>query len=389
MIKQSVPIRQTIRAHRFVLIDGHAILHRAFHAFPQTLTTRKGELVNAVYGFTRMLFAVIEDLQPEYLAVAFDLPKPTFRHKEFLGYQAQRPRTDEALSGQIERVWEVVRALKLPIYTAEGFEADDVIGSLAAQATGRSKIKDPTKEAGSQKSKTKIKNPKIDEIVIVTGDRDIMQLVDDRVKVYAPQKGFSQAKLFGPKEVEEHLGVAPEKIVDYKALVGDPSDNYPGVTGVGPKTAVKLLGEYGNLAGVYEAIGVELSRKGDKEKQRGQERQKEKNHGGYRSPVIKRKSGIKKSSSESTEINERTRDKLVAGRESALLSQKLARIVDNAPVKLDLKKCRLRDYDSEAVRELFEELEFKSLLKRLPGSETESGKREEGKKKAGEQMKLL
>jgi DNA polymerase-1 len=326
--------------NRLVLIDGHAILHRAFHAFPPTLTTRKGELVNAVYGFTRMLLSVIGDLQPECIAVAFDLPKPTFRHKEYLGYQSQRPKMDEELAGQIERVRQVVEAMGIPSFTAEGFEADDVMATLAKQAIKDPKIRRSEDPKGRKKEK---KNIEIDEVVIVTGDRDIMQLVTDRVKVYAPQRSFTEAKLYGPEEVKDYLGVKPKEIVDYKALVGDPSDNYPGVAGVGPKTAVGLLTRYGTLEGIYAHLNkIE---------------------------------------------NEMLRVKLRSGKESALLSQKLARIVTTAPVKLDLKKCLVKDYDPAAVREVFEELEFKSLIGKLPGVEHRAKGEEE--KEEGEQMRLL
>lgn len=305
------------QAHRqrLVLIDGHAILHRAYHAFPTTLRTRKGELVNAVYGFTRMILKVIEDLAPEYIAVAFDLPEPTFRHKEFIGYQVQRPAMDEELKTQIERVKEVVCALSIPIFAIPGYEADDVIGSLSKQAVKRD-----------------IKT------VIVTGDKDFMQLVNKKTKVYSPVRGFTEAKLFGEKEVEELLGVKPSQIIDYKALVGDSSDNYPGVTGIGPKTAVQLLGRFGNFKRIYKEI--------------------------------------KKIE------NKKLREKLTFGKESAELSKKLATIVTNAPVKLNLKACRVKDYGRQKAIGLFEELEFRSLINKLPGVETEE-KREE------QQMKLL
>lgn len=293
--------KKSQKKKRLVLVDGHAILHRAYHAFPKTLKTRRGELVNAVYGFTRMLLKVIEDLKPTHIAVAFDLPIPTFRHQEFIGYQAQRPKMDSELGEQIERVFQVVRALNIPVFTAKGFEADDVIGTLTNQSSRRGI-----------------------EAVIVTGDKDIMQLVKKRVRVYSPVKGFSQAKLFGPKGVEELLGIKPEQIVDYKALVGDTSDNYPGVPGIGPKTAVDLLSRYKTLKQIYQNLGKIR-------------------------PVVAKK--------------------LEEGRDFAELSKKLAQIVDNAPVKLDLKACQVHNYDQEAAAKLFEELEFRSLVGRLPGAE--------------------
>lgn len=315
-------LRQAQDKKRLVLIDGHAILHRAYHAFPKTLTTRNGEIVNAVYGFSRILFSVLKDLHPEYAVVTFDLPVPTFRHKEYVGYQIQRPAMDTELRDQIKRVKEVVQALSIPIFVAEGYEADDVIGTLAKQAA----------EKGI-------------ETIIVTGDKDIMQLVDKQTKVYAPVRGLAEGKLFGPKEVEELLGIKPKQVVDYKALVGDPSDNYPGVPGIGPKTAVKLLKEYGNLNTLYRNFN---------------------------------------------KLPKLVAQKLVVGKESAELSKKLATIVTGAPVKLDLKACRVSDYDQKEVRRLFEKLEFRSLIDKLPGMASEKkGLPAQTGKKENEQMKLV
>jgi len=303
---------------RLVLIDGHAILHRAYHAFPKNLTTRKGERINAVYGFTRMLLGVIDDLKADYIAVAFDLPKPTFRHKEFIGYQAKRPQMDAELKDQIERVHQVVRILNMPIFEKAGFEADDVIGTLAKQA-----------------SKKNIAT------IIVTGDRDMMQLVDKKVKVYAPIRGFSGAELFDQKKVQYLLGVWPKQIVDYKALMGDASDNYPGVPGIGPKTAVQLLERYQNLDAIYSHIG---------------------------------------------KIKPTVAKKLTQGVEGAILSKKLAKIVTDAPVKLNLRACRVHDYSHEKAVELFKELEFRSLIKKLPGVDQ---KQEAIKREKDKQMELL
>jgi len=302
---------------RLVLIDGHAILHRAYHAFPLTLKTRKGELVNAVYGFSRMLLTVLEDLKPRYLAVAFDLPQPTFRHQEYVGYQIQRPEMDKELFGQIERVYQIVQVLNIPIFTSVGFEADDVIGTLARQA--------------AQKKL---------EVMIVTGDRDIMQLVNKKVKVYSPRKGFAEPEIFDEKKVKEFLGVTPPQIIDYKALIGDVSDNYPGVSGIGPKTAVELLNKYGNLQKIYQ--------------------------------------NLKK-------IKPQITEKLKQGKESALLSQKLATIITKIPLKLNLKACLVHDYDQPKAVKLFEELQFKSLVNKLPGME----KIKEEKKEEKQQMSLL
>jgi len=304
---------------RLVLIDGHAILHRAYYAFPATLRTRHGEVVNAVYGFTRMLLTVLKDLHPEYVAVTFDLPQPTFRHKEFIGYQAQRPKMETELKDQIERVFEVVKTLNIPMFMMAGYEADDLIGTLATQA-----------------SQKRI------ETVIVTGDKDLLQLVKPRIKIYAPQKGFSEPILFDQKKVKERLGIKPEQVIDYKALVGDTSDNYPGVPGVGPKTALELLNQYQNLKTIYKKV---------------------------------------------RKIRPRTAKLLVEGAESAALSQKLATIVTKVPIELNLKACQLHDYDQEKTIRLFLELGFRSLIKKLPGVKTETEKKK--KKENHQQMELL
>lgn len=303
---------------RLVLIDGHAILHRAYYAFPATLRTRHGEIVNAVYGFTRMLLSVLKDLHPEYVAIAFDLPKPTFRHKEFIGYQAQRPKMEAELKNQLERVFQVVGALNIPMFAVEGYEADDVIGTLANQA-----------------AKKKV------EAMIVTGDKDLLQLVRPRIRLYAPKKGFSEPIVFNQKKVKEVMGIAPRQIVDYKGLVGDSSDNYPGVHGIGPKTALRLLTKYKDLDTIYSNIG---------------------------------------------KIEPKIAKKLAEGAESAALSKKLAQIVTDIPIKLNLKACRLHDYDQEEAIKLFQELGFKSLVNKLPGVETEKKKKTKDKDK---QMELL
>jgi len=330
---------------RLVLIDGHALLHRAYHAFPLTLKTRRGELVNAVYGFTRMLLTVLENLKPQFLAVAFDLPQPTFRHHEYIGYQVQRPEMDRELKSQIERVYQIVRALNIPIFTAPGFEADDVIGTLARQAVKSQKTRNTRKTRKSENQKIRssdqddllkhrLSESFIDgfgdiEVIIMTGDKDMMQLVNTQVKVYMPRRGFSEPELFDQQKVKDFLGVTPEQVVDYKALIGDASDNYPGVSGIGPKTAVELLNKYGSLDKIYQ--------------------------------------NLKK-------IKPLLGEKLKEGKENALLSKKLATIVTNVPLKLDLKACRVHDYDRQKAVKLFEELEFKSLIDKLPGREKEKEK---------------
>ena len=258
--------------NKLVLIDGNAILHRAYHAMPP-LTTKKGEPIGAVHGFVSMLLRIIQDLKPTHLVVAFDRKEPTFRHKEYEPYQAHRPEMDKDLTPQFDKAKDVIKAFGIPIYDKAGFEADDVIGTLAKQA-----------------------EKKLEEIVIVTGDKDILQLVSDKTKVYLPIRGLSEAKLMGEEEVVEKIGVKPSQIDDYKALVGDPSDNYPGVPGIGPKTATKLLSEYETVKDVY------------------------KNLKNIPAPIAK---------------------KLEEGEESAKVCQRLAEIVINVPVKLNLTRATL------------------------------------------------
>ncbi len=278
---------------KLILIDGNAILHRAFHALPP-LTTRRGEPINAVYGLISMLLRVIQDLKPTHIAVAFDEKEPTFRHKEFAQYQAQRPAMADELSGQFEKAKKVIEAFGIPIYSKSGYEGDDVIGTLASDAK--------------------------ENVVIVTGDRDILQLVDDKVKVYLPIVGLSSAKLMGEEEVKEKLGITPKQVADYKALVGDPSDNYPGVAGIGPKTSISLLAKYKNLDGIYAHL---------------------------------------------EEISPSVREKLIKGKDDAKLSLRLATIVKNTPVKLDIEASGRWDIDSQAVLDLFSKFGFKTLTERV------------------------
>ncbi len=280
---------------KLVLIDGFAILHRAFHAIPP-LTNKKGQPTNAIYGFVSMLLRIISDLKPTHIVVCMDEKAPTFRHKAFKMYQAQRPKMDNELASQIEKTKEVIKAFGIPMLSKKGFEADDIIGTLA------------------QKNKNKI------DVVIVTGDRDILQLVDDKVKIFMPILGLSNGKLFGKEETIERLGVVPELIPDYKALVGDPSDNYFGVTGIGPKTAIKLLDEFKSVDGIYK--------------------------------------NIKK-------VQPRVAEKLIKDKESALMSHKLATIIKDVDIKLNLKDAAKWDLDSKKVLELFEEFGFKTLTERI------------------------
>lgn len=282
---------------RLLLIDGHAILHRAFHALPP-LTTSKGQQVNAVYGFITMLLRVIEEYKPSHIAVAFDRPTATFRKKLYAEYQIQRPKMDEGLIPQIETVHTVLETMKIPIFELDGYEADDVLGTLATTAK-RKKM----------------------ETIIVTGDRDLLQLVNSHVKVALPVKGISESKLFDESEVVKKWGIGPSQVADFKALTGDQSDNYPGVAGVGPKTAYNLLTQFKTLEGIYQNLAkIE---------------------------------------------NASLREKLQSHKDVAKMSKKLATIVTDVPVEYDEVKSKLGNLDTLDVQLLFDQLEFRSLIPRL------------------------
>ena len=284
---------------RLVLVDGNALVHRAFHAIGP-LTTSRGELVNATFGFTSMLLTALQMLKPACVAVAFDMAAPTFRHRQFDAYKAQRPRMPDELAAQFVRVRQVVEALGIPIYETPGFEADDVLGTIAAQATAQGLA-----------------------VTIVTGDLDALQLVTEHVTVLINRRGVQDTMLYDPAAVQERFGFAPPRLPDYKALVGDSSDNIPKVAGIGEKTASALISQYGDLEGVLAHLDE-----------------------------LKPKQA------------EALRDAVEQVRQSLML----ATIRRDAPVEFDADRCVLADYDRQAAADLFQELEFRSLLAKLPAS---------------------
>lgn len=299
---------------KLVLIDSNALVHRAFHALPP-LTTRKGELTNAIYGFFSALIKVINELKPDYMAATFDLAAPTFRHIEYDQYKAKRVKAPDELYAQIPRTKEVLRAFGIPILEKEGFEADDIIGTIAKKYT----------------------NKEID-ILIVTGDLDTLQLIDDNIRIYTMKKGLSDIMIYSEKEVEERYGLKVSQMIDYKALRGDPSDNIPGVKGIGEKGASNLLKEFGTLENLYKKL--------DKltEKQ-----------------II-----------DSPALSKSVVEKLKTNKQMAFFSKRLSTIRLNVPVKIDLKQLDWQNhFNMEKVRGLFMELGFNTLLKRLPGGEVE------------------
>lgn len=215
---------------QLLIIDGHAMIHRAYHALPP-LTTKAGIPTNAIYGFFGMLYRAIADLKPDYLIVCFDTPVPTFRKELLDTYQAKRPSPEESLVKQFDLIKELLTAANIAQVEAPGFEADDAIGTLAKQFANKDV-----------------------EVFILTGDRDILQLVDNHIKVIMPKIGLSQTVTFDENAVIEKYFVKPEQIPDYKALMGDASDNYSAVKGIGPKTAVKLINQFPSIENMYEHI---------------------------------------------------------------------------------------------------------------------------------------
>jgi len=282
------------------LIDGHALAYRAYFALLRASTsgfaTSKGEPTAGVFGFTSVLLRLLEQERPDYLAVAFDTGK-TFRDDLYPEYKGTRAKMPDDLGPQIERIRQIVDAFNIPRLEVEGFEADDVLGSVAKWAVDQGL-----------------------GVKIITGDRDLLQLVEDRIIVNLPGKSLSEARDYLPEHVQEYLGVRPDQVVDYKALVGDKSDNIPGVAGIGEKTAASLIQTYGNLDEIYAHLD---------------------------------------------DLSKGVREKLEAGREEAYLSHKLSKIVTNLSIPLDLERARPHDFEPRRIEALFRELEFRALLGRL------------------------
>ena len=293
---------------KLYLIDGHALAYRTYYAITRGSTgafmTSSGEPTAGVYGFTSVLLRLLEQEHPDYLAVAFDTGR-TFRDDLFAEYKGTRAKMPDELSIQVDRVRQLVDAFNIPRLEVEGYEADDVLGSIARWAVGQGL-----------------------GVKIITGDRDLLQLVEARIIVNLPGKTLSDAKDYLPEDVVAYLGVRPDQVVDFKALVGDKSDNIPGVAGIGEKTAISLLETYHDLDGVYAHLD---------------------------------------------ELSANLAKKLAAGREAAYLSQKLARIVTDLELSIDLERARPQQFDPSQVEELFRLLEFRSLMPRLLALEQEYG----------------
>lgn len=308
-----------------IIIDSNSVIHRAYHALPN-LTTKKGEPVNAVYGFLLVFFKAIKDFNPDFIVACFDYPGPTFRHKKFKEYKAKRPPTPKELCQQFPKIKELLRAFNVVVLEKEGFEADDIIGTIADLSS-------------KKKAFSEIEN------IILSGDQDSLQLVNARTRVYILRKGVKDIVLYDEKKVKEkYQGLTSKQLIDFKSLRGDPSDNIPGVTGIGEKTAINLLLEFEQLENLYREI----------------EQNSEK---------------VKK-------IKPKLRELLSKYKEQAFLSKELAMIKKDTPIDFNLEKCWWREYNKKEAVQSLKNLGFYSLLKRLPMAETQE------EKQIGETLKL-
>ena len=280
---------------KFMVIDGNSIINRAFYGVP-LLSTKEGIYTNAVYGFLNILIKYLESDRPDYLAVAFDVREKTFRHKRYDGYKAQRKGMPEELAMQMPLLKEVLAAMNITMIEKPGYEADDIIGTIAANCD----------EAGI-------------ECIITTGDRDSFQLASENTSIYltSTRMGKSETKVITPEKIMEDYGVLPKGMIDIKSLMGDSSDNIPGVAGIGEKTAVKLINEYKTLDGVYENIDS---------------------------------------------IKGAVKTKLENDKEMAYLSYELAEIFTQVPIEFEPEKFEIKEFDKEKLAEIFTRLEFTKLL---------------------------
>ena len=292
---------------KFIIIDALAILHRAWHALPK-LTNKEGKIINAVYGFSSFLLKTLKEEKPDYLAVAYDTKTPSIRKKEFKEYKANRIPQPQEFYDQIPLSKKVLEAFSINFFSLEGQEADDLISSIAKRCQ-------------------KLIKPY--EIIIFTGDKDILQLINKKIKVALLKQNISQTKIYDKNKVEkEYGGLSPRQLIDFKALVGDPADNIPGVKGIGSRLATFLLKKYHSLENLYELI---------------------------------EKNKIKKE-----EIKERMLNALIKEKERAFLFKRLIKLRGDLKLKnFKLENCHLQKIDKEKIKKLFNEIGFKSLVSRL------------------------
>lgn len=301
---------------RFIIFDGHALIYRAYHAFPE-LTAPDGQLVNALYGFSRIMLTVIRDFEPAYIAVAFDHKGKTKRAQAFEQYKAHRPEMPDDLKLQIPLIKELVATLSIPTFEQEGVEADDLIGSIARLLSEQNKQLKHAEEGILT--------------TVVSGDKDLLQLVTEDVSVWIPGNKWSKDTEYFAAEVVKKMGVTPTQVPDLKALMGDASDNIPGVAGIGKVTAQKIIEAFGSVEQLYDQVKKVTA--------------SETTHPLLKGAVLA---------------------KLLADEKMAYLSKELATIDTHVAVDFDLKKCVVTDYDKDAVAALFEKYDFKSLVQLLP-----------------------
>lgn len=291
-------------ANKLVLIDGNSIIYRAFFALP-LLNNDKGVYTNAVYGFTTMLLRILEEEKPTHMLVAFDAGKTTFRHETYKEYKGGRQKTPPELSEQFPLLKEVLDAFQIPHYQLEQYEADDIIGTMT--------------EAAEKQSDWKT--------TVISGDKDLLQLASDNVTVNLTKKGISEVEKYTPAYLKEKMEITPEQILDLKALMGDSSDNIPGVPGVGEKTAIKLLKQFGTVEELYEQVD-EVSGK-------------------------------------------KLKEKLTNYRDEAFMSKELVTINRTSPVRIKLEDLGYAGYPSHKVSSIFKDLGFQSLIGRIDGEASE------------------
>ncbi|MFA5368594.1 MAG: 5'-3' exonuclease H3TH domain-containing protein [Candidatus Paceibacterota bacterium] len=308
----------------FLIIDSNSVIHRAFHALPP-LADKDGTVVNAVYGFLLVLFKAIKDYNPKYIAACFDLPEPTFRKKAFSEYKAKREKAPDELYNQIPLVKKTLKAFNISVFEKSGFEGDDLIGTLA--------------EFTNQKYKNKIHN------IIASGDLDNLQLVNDNTNVYFLSRGVKEGALYNEEMIKQRYdGLLPQQIIFFKALRGDASDNIPGVKGIGEKTAIQLVKEYGDLDNIY-----------------------------------------KEAEKENSQIKQSIKEKLLKDKDMAYMSFELVKIKRDVPIDVAIMDCEWEGFDKDKAQAALENFGFKSLIKKIPGMEIEE---DEKKKIIGENLKL-